>query len=133
MTSHFSQRRRLYMVLRPDPQSAKWRHHTRRETSETTPHSSHLRPIQPSHFNFSTRWRPRPVQRHPPSYPVPPFCPPRAFHFNPSSASSSSVPLLILSSQEGAPTPVLCEPPSPYFSLLIRAVIEPHPGPVQDP
>ena len=40
-------------MVGPDPQSAKWRHHNRRETSETTPHSSHLKPIPPSHLTFS--------------------------------------------------------------------------------
>ena len=29
--------RRPYLVVRPNPQSAKWRHHNRRET-KTTPH-----------------------------------------------------------------------------------------------
>ena len=47
-TLHGRQRRRLYVVVGPDSQSAKWRHHNRRETSETTPH---LKPI-PFHFSF---------------------------------------------------------------------------------
>ena len=45
-----SQRRCLYVVVGPDPQSAKWSHHNRRETSETTPH---LKPIPPSHLTFT--------------------------------------------------------------------------------
>ena len=48
-----SQRRRLYVVVGPDSQSAKWRHHNRSETSETTPHSSHLKPISSSNLTFS--------------------------------------------------------------------------------
>ena len=45
-----SQQHRLYVVVGPDLQSAKWSHHNQRETSETTPH---LKPIHPSHLTFS--------------------------------------------------------------------------------
>ena len=55
--------------------SAKWHHHNRREPFETTPYSSHLKPIHSSHLTLSPRWCPRPVQHHPPSDPVPPPAP----------------------------------------------------------
>ena len=45
-----SQRRCLYVVIGPDPQSVKWRHHNWIETSETKPH---LKPIPQSHLTFS--------------------------------------------------------------------------------
>ena len=64
--------------LDPTPKSAKWRHHNRRETSETTPHSFHLN-LSLISLTFSPRWRPRPVKRHPPSDPVPSSSPPRVF------------------------------------------------------
>ena len=61
--------------LDPTAKSAERRHHNRRETSETSPHSSHLKTFHSSHLTFSPQWRPRPVLRHPPSDPVPIPCP----------------------------------------------------------
>ena len=45
-----SQWRRLYVVVGPNPQSAKWLYHNQRETSWTTPH---LKPIPQSRLAFS--------------------------------------------------------------------------------
>ena len=51
-----SQQRRLYLVVAPDPRSAKRSRHNRRETSETTPYSSQLKPIPPFHLTFSLQF-----------------------------------------------------------------------------
>ena len=74
---------------------------------------------------------PRPVWCHLPSDPVPFFCPPWTFLFGPLSASSSSAPLFFHPKMEC--TFRLLVSLLHFFSLLIRAGIEPHPGPVQDP
>ena len=62
----------------------------------------------------------------------PPSCPPRVFPFNLSSVSSSFVPLFPHPKKERAlrlSVSLLLH----LFNLLIRAVIEPQPGPVQVP
>ena len=64
---------------------------------------------------FSSRWRPRPMQRHTPSDPAPPTCPPGAF------LCFILLCHTLLSSQEGAPTPAFSEPPAPPFQ-------SPYPG-----
>ena len=83
--------------LDPTPKPAKWRHHNRREISETTPHSFHLN----LSLTFSPRWRPRPVKRHPPSDPA--SSPPRV---SPSNLSSASSPSVIEAGIEPPPGPV---------------------------
>ena len=98
----------------------------------TSLHSSHLKRTHSSHLTFSPRWRPVPVQRHLPTNPVPPSCHLRAFPFRHSPTSFSSIPLFSHPKKE-PPTPALSDPPSPSFSLLIWAGIEPHPDPIQDP
>ena len=77
---------------------------------------------------FSPQWRPRPVRRH---QLVPLFCPPQAFLFSPSSASSFSVSLFFHPKKE-CPLRLSVSLLQHLFSLLIWAGIEPHPAPVQD-
>ena len=95
----------------------------------TSSHSSHL-PFHSSHLTFSPRWRPRPLQRHPPSDPVPRSKPPLSFPSNLSSASSSSVTLFFYPKKD-CPLRLSVSLLLHFFSLLIRAGIEPHPGPIQ--
>ena len=122
-----------------DPASTRWLDPTTNRQM-----ASHNRPPRP---HFTTLNSPKPithlihlitsvdgsrlVQRHPPSYPVPCSCPPRAFPFNLSSASFSYASLLLHPKKEH-PLRLLVSLLLHLFSLLIWAGIEPHPGPVQD-
>ena len=95
-------------------------------------HSPHPYSLIPSHF--SHRWHPRPVRHHLPTDTVSFSCPLRAFLFSAFSASSSYVPLFFHPKKEcprrfSVTVSFLLH----FLSLLIRAGIEPHPVPVQDP
>ena len=100
--------------LDPTPKSAKWRHHNRRETSETTPHSSHFN-LSLISLTFSSRWSlPRPVKRHPPSDQVPPSRPPHGpppLTFPPLHPSLSC----LSPTSRRSVSPALREPPSPFL------------------
>ena len=92
-------------------------------------HTHIIHPNPLTHFlsPISSQWCPRPVRRNLSSDPVALFCPLQAFLSSPSSASP------LFSPQEGVPTSALVSLFLHLFSLLIRAGIESHPGPVQDP
>ena len=72
-----SQRRRLFVVAGPDPQVGQMA--SPQPEGDLRDHISLILPnlIHSFHLTFSPRWCPRPVQRHPPSDPIPPPSLPR--------------------------------------------------------
>ena len=93
-----------------------------------SPHSFFL----PIHLTFSPRWRSRPVLRHIPSMPVSPYFTQswNALSIFPS-ASLSSVFIFYLEKEN--PLRPSMRNLLHFFRLLIRAGIEPHASPIQDP